>query len=119
MTKEERDAIRAAAAIENHARMLAGVSPPAVRKDETATARKAREANEYRRAVRRAEFAVSEANALIAELELHQQAEGVLFEDGTPADPRASKPECVHGIPFSDPCPLCADSDKGGGASPN
>lgn len=61
----------------------------------------------------RAARAVDAANFLMAELELTQITERVVFEEGDSAlvsPPSAMK--CVHGMTASEPCPLCDDQNE-------
>jgi hypothetical protein len=77
--------------------------------------------NHARDAAIRAEWAATEASAVVAELMLREdgpeetQLAGL---GGATIDPRALAPRCVHSIPFTEECPLCDASGPLGGDPP-
>lgn len=61
--------------------------------------------------MRRAMFAVQEAETLLAELQLHAKVQRL--DDGFPLAESATDPAkrfCAHGVSFADECKQCAES---------
>jgi hypothetical protein len=119
MTKAERDHLRAKMAM----RLLERIAPRAHAEDYMGN----RSTNVQH--CLRAEWVVSEANALIAELSMYEEAEAVLFPNGeepenvfgmTDAQLLAKFPldnshrKCAHQISISEPCAECEKGEAEG-----
>lgn len=121
MTPEDRDALRAEAAIHVIARMagLEGMPPDVSHLDPQDPRRKDVERKENKRRMRRALFAASEADALIAELQVREEFDPTappsindLVREGIAAGGTILL--CKHGIPSFEPCGQCDAEDAAG-----
>jgi hypothetical protein len=118
MTREQRDEWRLVIA----AQILAALAPAAREQQRERGASGLRMPQENAQRAARAAWAMDEANALLAENELHAAAEDETFPDGEKVDPRARDPHCMHGRKFSEPCADCEKSGNtgtAGGDAPN
>lgn len=118
MTPEDRDVLRAEASMRILAAMYTNVLLPPAPRDESDEARKARELREHTRRTRDALEAVQVANALVAELGLHEEAPaGVdtvasLVAAGIAAG--GTTLACKHGVPSYEACAECDAADAAG-----
>lgn len=117
MTPEDRDAIRAEASMRILAAMFTNfIPPPEPPRDITDEGAKVRERAFRVREMERAAWAVMQANALIAELTIH--------EEHDPKEPKTIEElvrqgiaaggtilACTHGVPSYEPCEECDKAD--------
>lgn len=96
------------------AAIMAALAPNALAADQANAAYGLPPELERNSRVQRAAWAVSEAGALLAELQLHARVQR--FPDGEPIDSRAKDPTkqfCAHGVSMADECAECAKGPTG------